>query len=153
MIQANELRIGNWVYPNEENATPWKIQGVLNDEMIYFGLTYGNRREEICASQLDPIPLTPEILLACGFIKRTWGKPDPWDQYGDSYGLGHYDTNYVLHRSWEKEPDWCVGIECTDANEDINYISEHFCWNIKYLHELQNLWLILTKEELEYIPV
>ena len=53
MIQANELRIGNWVY---ENSKPKKVHSVSNINAKNY-------------SKISPIPLTPEILEKCGFFK------------------------------------------------------------------------------------
>lgn len=69
MIQPQELRIGNWVYPNDENATPYQIMGVLATG-VYFGI--GNMREPMFqpSPDLTPIPLTPEILSLIGFTRH-----------------------------------------------------------------------------------
>lgn len=55
MIQANELRIGNWYDHNGSyrQVTPNTIEEVWEGERIY----------------VNPIPLTPEILEKCGFEK------------------------------------------------------------------------------------
>lgn len=57
MIQANELRIGNWYDHNGSyrQVTPNTIEEVWEGERIY----------------VNPIPLTPEILEKCGFEPTT----------------------------------------------------------------------------------
>lgn len=61
MIQANELRIGNWVYElivDLENGG-----NKLNKTKID-----GNRIKCVeLGDIIHPIPLTPEILVKCGF--------------------------------------------------------------------------------------
>lgn len=54
MIQANELRIGNWILLNNE---PIEVYGTLLD--------YCSKQTDI--RELYPIPLTPEILEKCDF--------------------------------------------------------------------------------------
>ncbi len=141
MIRASELRLGNWYNNGVDNYTlgTSAFMDYLNEAQVNEGII----------DNIYPIPISPDILEKCGFKERTWGKPDGWDKYGKSYAIGRYDTNYVLHRSWENEPDWRMGIECTDATDEINYMSESFCWQIKYLHQLQNLYYALTQTELK----
>lgn len=57
MIQANELRLGNWV-----TITGVPIQ--LTQKKIAFIL-----EEDNSTTRCSPIPLTPEILERCGFEK------------------------------------------------------------------------------------
>jgi len=79
----------------------------------------------------DPIPITEEWLDKCD----KWKKSDWVDKgYGriGSFGLQHYSKNAL----WELEivmDDQCFyGVE------------------LKYLHELQNLYYALTKEEVVF---
>lgn len=52
MIQANELRIGNWV--NHVNEYPAQIRA--------YDFEHSNFHK------INPIPLTPEVLEKCGFV-------------------------------------------------------------------------------------
>lgn len=101
MIKANELRVGNWV------------------------LDFAGKPVKVVRTSLNkvplemPIPLTPEILLACGFAKGIDNKWRVWDN--DSfyiYGSNGFYAPYVM-------PE------------------------IKYLHQLQNIYYWLSGEELE----
>ncbi len=73
-----------------------------------------------------PIPLTEEILLKCGFVeKKKWF-------YKEKFLLGYMTTDENLQAEWK-----FGGVEGT--------------WNllnIKYVHQLQNLYFALTGEEL-----
>lgn len=113
MIQANELRIGNWV----RNA----IEGYVQIKRLQKGeeLTY-----------CYPIPLTKELLEKIGFIKATdhyGGLLSPLDKYNQRIRLR---PNVLRH--WFFTPN--------DASAPIP---------INNLHSLQNLWHILTGQELE----
>lgn len=132
MIQANELRIGNWVYPNEENATPWPIVGILNDEKVYFGLSSFNGRQEELTSVIEPIPLTPEILLACGFVKTMTGNYMIMDE---DFWIDENKDGFTCKRQISANvPNWMPIAD------------------IKYLHQLQNLYYALTQTELTFNP-
>jgi len=59
MINANELRIGNWTHRKTHNG-----QHVCFERVEYLDKKgYGN----LPSSECFPIPLTPEILEKCGF--------------------------------------------------------------------------------------
>jgi len=116
MIDAKDLRIGNWFLFGElrHQATHWDIRNLALAEFK------GNPLETY-----KPIPLTPEILEKCGFEK--WGK-DGYDKNG--IYISKY-FNYPIYNPF---------------GEYINSIE------VKYLHELQNLYYALTKQELNYTP-
>lgn len=62
-MKAQELRIGNWVSNDRCLVTVASI----HDGYLYVRTRQGN----LIMAQLDlvkPIPLTPEILKACGFV-------------------------------------------------------------------------------------
>lgn len=62
MINANELRIGNWLYLSvRDEAFQWDEYDFLED-----------------GSLARPIPLTPKIMRKCGFEKDGcyWRNPD-----------------------------------------------------------------------------
>lgn len=61
MIQAKELRLGNWIKVYGDVTCAWNLSSDddVNDE--------GN------GDHIQPIPLTPEILEKCGFEKQDDG--------------------------------------------------------------------------------
>lgn len=97
MIQANELRIGNWV-TTFESDTP--IQ--LCPRLFAYHVCRFN------AQDLNPIPLTPEILGRAGFVSNP---------YQDRYELGDIHVQYCGYRNM-----------CWIENAP----------HIEYLHHLQN---------------
>lgn len=129
MIQANELRIGNkilYTHPEYESlintVTVEDIEQCLIDNCGF---------NKIHA----PILLTEEILLKCGFVKsirmtESWGELWDYSIYGIvTYIKSSTQISYVL------------------KTEDIHKkIISH-----KYLHQLQNLYFALTKQELKII--
>ena len=116
MIQAKDLRIGNWVNRTEgfkifkSKVSAHTISCAASDGSIDF---------------LSPIPLTPEILEKCGFVKE-----DRLNVGANTYfkkGMGEYLTYQF--------DGFCV----YELNKAI----------VKYLHQLQNLFFALCGEELE----
>jgi len=135
MIQANELRIGNWYKPCSSDYAI--ITEILSDRVYakytdsIFNTTY---------EYISPIPLTPEILDKCGFKK--WGRDDMPRTL--SYELGEmtifpsntfcdFDGYGFIHYKLSK----------FENNKD-----ESARFKFQYLHQLQNLYFALTGEEL-----
>lgn len=116
MIQANELRIGNY----------FRFRGVARP-MVLSHFCRGFRFFEI----VDPIPLTEEILLKCGFDNDN-GNED-WSNYDDED-----EDKFVLCGNFIND-----GFVYT-AGEGIPFAKP-----IKYLHQLQNLYFALCGKELE----
>jgi hypothetical protein len=126
MIQAKDLRIGNWI----------KRQDGLQVQISNIGRKGTNIGPDefpvyLYWEMCDSIPLTPEILENCGFVLRN----------------GNYNTWYAKA---------LIGFSSTmriSVHDDIYYFSP-FEWNyqieIKSLHQLQNLYYALTGEELTY---
>lgn len=134
MIKANELRIGNWILDaggNYIKITAQRIADIDNKLVIS-----------------KPIHLTEELLLKCGFEKIT--KRESYYKKGSIWGIGVDDTMICLDPDWREQPSFHCGIEYTDSeiphDENIQY---NFAHDIKYLHQLQNLYFALTNQELE----
>jgi len=130
VIKANELRIGNWV----DDPTDGQQKRVN----IY---QLGKSMVTDVLSNYTAIPLTPEILVECGF---------------ELDGFKHYNLEIPTILT-------CSNITITFAG-DYLYLEEPakrrldkpdlIClWNkdlmkVFYLHQLQNLYFALTGEEL-----
>ncbi len=122
MIQANELRIGNWV--NE--ATHDLSSGLI---VLQHTVVCGNMIKTIELSKnahhYRPIPLTPEILEKAGFVKKV-GDITTWGLDGVSLMKSkEVPGSYVL----------CGMIK-------------RYLTRLHYLHQLQNLYFALTGQEL-----
>lgn len=125
MIQANQLRIGNWIL---KDGKYFQIIYGINKKYVY-GLDSEILDSHINKSELNnlhPIPLTEEILLKCGFDNG----------YEITIKIGRKKIVF----------NWSIKIVST------GYRSGWYCEkyrNIKYLHQLQNLIFALTGKELE----
>ena len=118
-MEAKELRIGNWVNLFKgvnDNGAIWKYYYIDSGYDIY-------KLDENDCGDIEPIPLTPEILEKCGFAKTNMA--DGYKRYtkqGVSIDLPYFEFVY------------------NDGDSNVE---------IKHLHQLQNLVHALTGEELE----
>jgi len=130
MITANELRIGNWVIG--ANKELFQIDG------------YGIANVEAFQCDIEPIPLTPEILEKCGF-----------EDISDKKGVIDPITKEEFKEDWIR---FVIGLEYTpegaykckmelELDEEGWYVDHHYVY-VKYLHQLQNLYFALTGTEL-----
>lgn len=119
MINANELRIGNWVRYHHD--------GGFIDAPI-FHLTDEDVR-------VLPIPLTPEILEKAGFTMSD----TIWDEDYLSFRANETQPNEIEI----KYIDNVIILGTGDSYYDVELT------HIKHLHQLQNLIFALTGQELE----
>jgi hypothetical protein len=127
MIQPQELRLGSWIKINGQVKQ-------LNRKLFKHAVLEGLGVENI-----EPIPLTKEILLKCGFSDK---------EYKDGYigidvNSGGIITDFVLTKplvmgDFQKSLSW----EYRAGN--IPFFNQ-----IEHLHQLQNLFHSLTGTELE----
>ncbi len=121
-MEAKQLRIGNWVYSQEigENV---QISSI-NDEYVtfkdYVTWDYPNYDE------INPIPLTEEILLKCGFVL--------FDKNYDSQDFNVYKLGDFTY----------------NTSHNVFWLHNNYSFTQpKHLHQLQNLYYSLTGEELK----
>lgn len=133
MIQANELRIGNWIMVAGTGELHPVLVNIDNLRQLTTGPEYAN-----------PIPLTPEIL------EKVWGKrkkikgvsqirdiDDP-EPEGDTE---YWDNGKFTIVRWNKG-DFILSTSHGFDNRIV----------LTSLHQLQNLYFALTGQELEYKP-
>lgn len=122
-LEASDLMIGDWVRSKKWAEKPFKLTSLNANLRYYYGITSnGVLVGPFLIEELEPIPLTKEILEKIGFKYHQ-------SKYGNSYTLGafflieptviapammdEYKGAYLLHIG----NDWIV---------------------IKYVHELQH---------------
>jgi len=132
-MKANELRIGNLVYPNDDNGTPYPVTEIRENTICC--TNKGDEEYNWCMPEvviglgdIQPIELTEEWLFRFGFKKRKVA--GFWFDYRLEY----------------------VVIDCMDGSEFDIYFSSLHQTKLEYVHQLQNLYFALTGEELEIKP-
>jgi hypothetical protein len=130
MINANEIRIGNWVEYGGETLSVGGISesvATLYPKPPVVNICYVLVPAEVSYDEINPIPLSPEILEKAGFkwsnsINHwiiTWGINGvhfiKFDEYYDKFSFQLGQAHYKV---------------------------------LDYVHQLQNLYFALTGEEL-----
>ena len=122
-MKANELRIGNYYDHNGESKqiNPSTIGEVWVAERTW----------------CKPIPLTADWLVNLGFEhEKDNCYKIPCKIIGGYYKVYYSRINNEIH---------AFGVSYEDEPKEVN----NFSWNIKHLHQLQNLYFALTGEELQ----
>ena len=122
MIQANELRIGNLV--NSKNDG---IISITNISEKSVAVSEAHCYNHIPVEFISPIPLTEEWLLKLGFKKRK------------NRHLFHWENKIVISEYKDEFENFFY----PKTGYDIRFSNE-----IKYVHQLQNLYFALTGAEL-----
>ncbi len=122
MIKESELRIGNLILNTAGETVRVKN---IQEKSINMLVDGDGVSGSYSLDFFTGVPLTPEILEKCGFEKRIT----------DNILFYFHNCGYV---------DLYV-----DGGKFISY---HFKFEIKPLHQLQNLYFALTGNELEYKP-
>jgi len=129
-MKATELRIGNYVYAD-------LISGKGRTVIHKIKLRDLVNIEE-CGGFLEfkPIPLTPEILEKCGFIKES------------EYIFTHEsEIVFDAPSDWSDLDEYPIGIDC--SRSVMGYNPEVVIIRCIYLHDLQNKFYAIKGEELE----
>jgi hypothetical protein len=141
MIQPEELRIGNWI--QTEGGRPVRVNSIFGDR---FNLEFINHEPYSSPlTEMEPIPLTLELLERAGFEKET--SEDIEERTIYSIQVANNTSLYFdPHKDWMRddyEVEWYLTHEWNN-----NHFKNDFWKRPKYLHQLQNLYFALTGEEL-----
>lgn len=133
MIEVTNIRIGNTIrlYANYEDYED--ITVTLQD------LTLINTKQ----GHFEPTPITEEWLLKFGF-EKTYEPDSP--EWRISLGLG---SGQELFLEYPEREYIDIGVKRTNPHKK----TEDFCYfkDIRYVHQLQNLFNSLTGKELNLI--
>lgn len=156
MIDVTQLRLDNWILDNgnpvqvynlSKGLTHYTVNGVNLDKKTGRAIVEVNGIATVSEEDtFSPIELTPEILEDCGFIK----------------GVSGYQKNVAFpnHRVMifyiDDDGSFNVAFGCdgskSNAPHDVIPMFDADNGGKYYLHELQNLYKDLTRQELSYHP-
>ena len=132
-MKTTELRLGNWIqgvrtYKDKTYTDiPMFVEAIFNDTIYADFEDNVTDVWEYTESEIQGIPLTNEALKQCGF------KPT---NFGAETHIMAVEWSYLRLKQIGNE----VSVELSHKPNEI--------FRIKYVHELQNLYFTLTKEEL-----
>lgn len=145
MIDVRELRVGNVVltFGSEQ------MKVVEFSSKIIYGLLprMRNGRSKVKYSDIQGIPLSPDVLTEWGFVKSNIGgyhimiDESPYGRKSISIGrntdnsLGHF---FLCITEFPPKSEGFIGTDCIFIRRDL-----------QYLHQLQNCIYFITGKELE----
>jgi hypothetical protein len=135
-MNANELRLGNLVYHKYQTGPLQQDEWVANKiapQDIAWAVEF--------PQNYKGIPLTPEILEACGFTEDQEQRLKPVaTDYNLSLPVNGDNKNEIFANYCEAGEPKCYACYTTNNHWSSN--------NLYYLHQLQNLYFALTSSEL-----
>lgn len=152
MIQAKDLRIGNYIA--DRGGKKWQIDHWESKDKVSAkssiseigGHKFEGHPLTEYVEYLQPIPLTEEILLKCGFEKI------PHFNIGNA-SIKHIGRDRHISISSVGTPNEIIALVDQSgediANSDVIIVKNYDYDGYTNLHQLQNLYFALTGEELE----
>lgn len=145
-MEAGELRIGNYVlipYQNDQIAIPaheTQIQGITIFGEIITNSTPEREGLKTNFIHVSGIPTTEEWLLKFGFKQVYHRSPQTYGEKMIVYKKGQFAVTNQDYNSNE--------MVVTNSEELINWDWRHKCFEVKYIHTLQNIYFDFVKKEL-----
>ena len=129
-MTSNELRIGNYYqYAGDNGIIYTKVKEIKHNQFGLLG-DFDGVNFEIC----KPIELTEEWLLKFGFIQQ--GVIINNNGLTEQCGINYFIKNNIVYSLSDNQ------VELDNPNV--------FLCNLKYVHQLQNLYFALTGKELTF---
>lgn len=132
-MNIKELRIGNkfWRHCCYDEVLEIRENGIIGLDSLRGLISY---------SEIEPIPITDELLEKIGFKKNRNGYFSH-KEYNDELSI-RFSPNYTFI-------EYANLFHCPEDVTETNYGSSLEFPNTLHLHTLQNIWHLLTGKELE----
>ena len=132
-MEARELRIGNkfWRLCCNDEVVEIRQDGVIGIDSLRGLISY---------SEIKPIPITEELLLKIGF-KKDRNEYFNYREYNDELSI-RFTPYYTTI-------EYANLFHCPEDVTETNYCSSLEFPNSICVHTLQNIWYLLTGNELE----
>jgi len=125
MIQANELRIGNYIQDKQFKNIGY-LKHWISKNMVCVKKEFSTSTDHI--SEFEPIELTEELLLKCGFVKND-----------NCYNYYEFSLEPINEKEYFVILKYTLPIAWAKLNQ----------LPISSLHQLQNVYFALTQTELQ----
>lgn len=136
-MKPQELSIGNLVCYNGKVV---KVEQITKHKIGYHAIPNETRMNYARLCEIEPIPITEELLTKIGFKK---------DRNGYFNYRECYDELSVRFSESYTFIEYANLFHCLEDVTETNYCSSLEFPNTLHLHTLQNIWHLLTGEELE----
>lgn len=144
MIEAKELKLNNWVIIDGDEC-------ILDEDAMEVLFSARN------FSDLMPLPLTTQVLEACGFrldstnhFKCGYNETERLDLIYCESIYSTFEPNMHLEVITDPKTNEIRRIGIKGFTYDSPYCLLDSPYDLKYLHDLQNLYFSLTRKELIY---
>lgn len=137
-MKANELMLGNWVYRPDcyDRVTEIRTNGIIGLDSLRGLIPFG---------EIKPIPLNkPDILQRIGF-KVEEGYDENYDDYEYYATMICFDTRRCKVEVKYETSNKKISVFSSDRQNILQYRSVET--QIRYVHELQNLFTIMQVEK------
>lgn len=141
-LKCANLRIGNWVKVNDPifGVNTYKVAIIRDNDIITL-----NDNLSCLVDNIEPIELTEEVLKKIGF-EKVFQSAVTKGRFELNINIGDCEfVNMVYHIYKSGNPNFNITQRrCASLCDNSIYKN-----GVKYLHELQNAYYLLTNEELE----
>jgi len=151
MIDIRELRVGCYLLFDDIIGKVESISNHGGTSEYEIDSSYRNTDEDLislnsCVDDFNPIPLTEDVLLKCGFLK--YEDFEPGEQ--DYLELWRRDIIYYIPDEFGSRRGFNAGyVNPTELRFSLVIDGYENKFKAKYLHQLQNIYFALTGNELE----
>ena len=148
MINARELKTGNKVLVNGIEREIFSIVPCTDGHTYGFNCFEGDM-PEFYDYDCEPIHLTPEILERCGFeVSQYIGTGDFYISGSKVIKVGSYNYKIVVFA--QDYDTWLLNYITNPLfSKDVQKEITASLLPFQHLHQLQNIWLDFTGQELE----
>lgn len=126
MVIVRELRIGDLVSANGSKCT---VRGIEEHQIKL------DNGKVLSPDEIDPIPLSENILLQSGFVENE--NDQPYHEYNHD--------GFVINMFLIGEPVFLYCADDTFKGDTVSYSRPA----LKYVHQLQNVYYALTGKDLK----
>jgi hypothetical protein len=150
-LSPTEIKIGNWIKGVYGNCIIHSI-AVLGGEFVlsYFNSPFSSKHDGLVnLNDCRPIMLSPQIMECCQSFRKEDVYNETWfvsNTENIEIEVAFYDDINEMQKNYYDE---LKPVRCYVVNKKNTVISVEF--QIEFLHELQNLFFLVARQEMEVV--